>query len=373
MNIFESTFEKHKKLLIEAIATNKDLADDELALKGGKDKNTKKANAAAEKKKRGWEGDEVQQKDAEEKIGKFNPQEFWNNFKEMPVSQFVQTYKNVFTDPKIKAFISSGANDTDDKEAFIVQKGTLPVSQLVPTQNEIGFGNSVDDLCKVTFDEGKQLGDLQKILEGNGVSLGSPNKPDGDFIIVYNNKYIIDGHHRWSKITCGNKNATAACLNFKSTSVSLTPEQVLKAFHLAIASDIGKIPTSSASGKNLIGGNPEEVKQAISLNLSDASNTAAKKFMGVYNQYMEPKGKEKSPEQVGEYIGENSKVITSVTPATDTPRSAMPQTDNSQKFQDALEKGDVNFAADAVSGKIAQKENFISESTFKKFRDLYTK
>lgn len=372
MNTFESTFEKHKKLMLETMAVNKAVADDELALKGGKDKQTKDAKSAAEKKSRGWEDNSAQKKDAEEKIEKFDPKEFWENFKEMPVAQFVAQYKNVFTDPKIKAFISAGGQDNDATEAFSVEKATLPVATLVPSQNEIGFGNSVDDLCKVTYNLEKQLGDLKQILAGDGVSLGSPNKPDGDFIIVYNNKYIIDGHHRWSKITCGNKNATAACLNFKSTKVSLTPEQILKAFHLAIASDIGKIPTSTASGKNMLGGDPNEVAQTVYYNLSDKSNPAAARFLEVYKTDMDPKGTEKTPDKVGLYIGENSKVVTSAKPATDTPRSAMPQTDNSQKFQDALEKGEVNFAADAVSGKILNKEN-IFESTFKKYRDLYTK
>ena len=160
MNLFESTFEKHKKLVIEAIATNKTMSDDELALKGGEDKATQKVNAAGEKKSRGWEDASSEKKDSDEKISKFNPTEFWENFKTMPVSQFVAQYKNIFTDPKIKAFINSGKADGDSDEAFSVEKETLPVKQLVPTQNEIGFGNSVDDLCKKTFNLEKQLEDF---------------------------------------------------------------------------------------------------------------------------------------------------------------------------------------------------------------------
>ena len=373
MNLFESTFEKHKKLVIEAIATNKTMSDDELALKGGEDKATQKVNAAGEKKSRGWEDASSEKKDSDEKISKFNPTEFWENFKTMPVSQFVAQYKNIFTDPKIKAFINSGKADGDSDEAFSVEKETLPVKQLVPTQNEIGFGNSVDDLCKKTFNLEKQLEELKKMLAGNGVSLGSPNKKDGDFIVVYDGKYIIDGHHRWSKITCANKDATAACINFKATSVSLTPEQVLKAFHIAIAADIGKIPTSAASGENLLGGNSDKVAQVISYNLSDSSNPDASKFLEIYKTDMNPKGQEKKPDQVGEYIGENAKIITNAKPATDTPRSAMPQTDNSKNYEDALKNGNVNFAADQSTAQMLKKENNIFESTFNKFKNLYTK
>jgi hypothetical protein len=346
MNIFESTFEKHKKLVLEKIApgVGGDVGDDTI----------------------------------DKEIENFNPTEFWKNFKEMPVSQFVNKYNTVASDPKIKAFISAGAADVDgdDVEGFTVSTVPLRVSSLQPTQNEIGFGNSIDELCKeATYENAlqTQLSELEKMLIGKDVMLSGPGGLAP--IVTYNRTYIIDGHHRWSKTVCANKDAVATCLNFEATGLKLTPEQVLKAFHLAIAAEIGKMPTSNKSGVNLLGGDSGKVAQTIESNLSDPANTAAPKFLEVYKNHMKPAGQEKTPEEVGEYIGENSKVITTMKPATDTPRSGMPQTDSKGAggYKDNLEKGAINFSPDDNSVEKLKEKNNIFESTFNKFKNLYAK
>ena len=78
---------------------------------------------------------------------------------------------------------------------------------------EIGFGNSLNDLIKPMYNEGVQLVELDKMLKGDNVKLKA--KTGEVPMVIFNNKYIIDGHHRWSKIYCANKNATVFCLNFE--------------------------------------------------------------------------------------------------------------------------------------------------------------
>lgn len=338
-NIFESTFEKHKKLVLEAVASAEET-----------DKAKAKAASMAAKK----------EKKTAEEIENFDPTSFWNDFKEMPVSSFVRKYGNVFKDEKLKKFLNMGTNDGDEIEKFSVNKVTLPVSKLQPSQNQIGFGNSLDDLCKETFDPDQQLKELADMLKGVNVSLGSKGNPTGDFIMIYDDKYIIDGHHRWSKIACANKNATAACINFKSTGATLDPEQVLKAFHLAIAADRENMPGSPQKGKNLIGGNKDAVKSHVQQILEPD-------FLEVYKKHDENLN---TPEKIGIHIADNAAaVVIGAKPATNTPRYFMPQTDTSTQVQDKLQSGEINFAPDEKSKQLDE----IFESTFKKFKNLYAK
>jgi hypothetical protein len=357
MNIFESTFEKHKQLVLEKMS-QADLKSAGLV----QDKGTlRKMDKVAQKKS------SVGKDPNAKSIDDFSPNQFWHDFKEMPVSQFITQYGSVFNDPKIKDFLTAGGDDGDKKEMFTVTHGTLPVSSLVPSQNEIGFSNSLDDLCKTTFDINRQLQELKKILKGSAVALAAPGAPDGVPIIVFSKKYIIDGHHRWSKLCCGNKDATADVLNFETVGSSMSVEQVLKAFHLAIASRIGKIPVSSKSGANLIGASTEQVKSHVKKSL-DPKNPDTQKFITIYKTFKNLK----DAEQISNYIANNASIVAGASPATNTPRSGMPQTDEAPGYADALKKGDINFAADSKT-KNAVAENFISESTFNKFKNLYTK
>jgi len=299
--------------------------------------------------------------------------EFWNNFQKMSVKDFVDKYGKKFSDPKFHAFISAGLGDKINDEGFEVTQVSPLVTTLSPTQREIGFGNSLNDLIKATYNESVQLEELDNMLKGKNVKLKA--KTGEVPIVIFNNKYIIDGHHRWSKIYCANKTATVFCLNFECPALKNDPSMALKAFHLAIAKMLKNSPTENKSGKNLFESNRNEVYQYIYEILVLPHNKA---FLDVYKKhsnlinpnlneaeqldlidpettlnsktlkYVDPFAK-----TVSLYISDNAAaLIGNSKPATDTPRSHMPQTDKAPGYEDALEKGEINFLPDKVTEKM---------------------
>ena len=294
---------------------------------------------------------------------------FWNDYKTMGVKSFVNRYGKLFSDPKFHAFISAGLADKIDDESFNVTQVSPLVTTLTPTQMEIGFGNSLNDLIKPMYNEGVQLVELDKMLKGDNVKLKA--KTGEVPMVIFNNKYIIDGHHRWSKIYCANKNATVFCLNFECPSLENDPSMALKAFHLAIAKMLRNSPTEDNSGKNLFNATKVEVFKYVREYLILPSS---KQFLDVYKKYsnlinsnlneaeqlylIDPKTTlnaniDPFVKTVSLYIANNAQaLISNSTPATNTPRSHMPQTDRAPGYEDALEKGEINFLPDKVTEKM---------------------
>lgn len=319
MNLFESTFEKHKKLMLEATEQQSEPAADQ----------------------------------------KFKA-DFWNDFEEMKVSQFVQKYKALMADPKIHAFITAGTQDNDDVENFAVRKASGVVSKLIPCQNEIGFGNSLNDIIGLSKWAGAAE-ELNEILVGNNVLLAAPKGKIP--IITFAGKYIIDGHHRWSKIACANPNATVVCLDFNNKTIGENPEKALKAFHLAIAAELKGMPTEPLRPPNMMKSSVEEVQSYVAKNLTP-------EYLEIYNRYKDQiyRGVDKlQNDNVAQYIARNAKAtIIGATSGTDTPRIDMPQVDKAPSTQKSLETGAINFSADKVTEQLF-------ESTFNKFKNLYAK
>lgn len=294
-------------------------------------------------------------------------EEFWNNFQKMSVKAFVDKYKKNFSDPKFHAFISAGLADKINDENFTVTSVSPLVTALTPTQMEIGFGNSLNDLVTTTYNMSDQLNELDHILNGSNVMLKA--KTGKVPVVIFNNKYIIDGHHRWSKIYCGNKNATVACLNFDCPSLKDDPSMALKAFHLAIAKMLKDTPTEDKSGANLLKSNSDTVYKHVYQYLILPNN---KPFLDVYKEHSElikptinpnlneeeqlnPASVDPFAKTVSLYIAGNAAALISSTlstPATDTPRSHMPQTDRAPGYEDALKNGEINFLPDKVTEKM---------------------
>ena len=131
------------------------------------------------------------------------------------------------------------------KFTFVANKAT-PVSHLHPTQNEIGFPNS---LKKPVTNKFNCMPDL---IKGQSVKLGIP-------IITCNGKLIIDGHHRWSQAACVNPDATMEALDLQiDTGVAgidfADAEDVLKVTQsliMAVALKAGKTSLPSADSESL--------------------------------------------------------------------------------------------------------------------------
>lgn len=117
-----------------------------------------------------------------------------------------------------------------------VQNAATPVSNLHPTQNEIGFPNSLKKPIANKFNC------MPDLIKGQSVKLGIP-------IITCNGKLIIDGHHRWSQAACVNPDATMEALD-------LQIENSMPGIDFADAEDVLKVTQSLImaialkSGKN---------------------------------------------------------------------------------------------------------------------------
>lgn len=131
------------------------------------------------------------------------------------------------------------------KFKFVSNKATN-VAHLRPTQNEIGFPNSLKKPIANKFNC------VPDCIKGQSVKLGIP-------IITCNNRLIIDGHHRWSQVACVNPDATMECLDLQiDTGVSgidfADAEDVLKVTQsliMAVALKAGKTQLPSADSESL--------------------------------------------------------------------------------------------------------------------------
>ena len=113
---------------------------------------------------------------------------------------------------------------------------SISVQKLIPTQNEIDFDKSITHILKNTFPD-----TIDKIYKGDSVEIVSP-------VVVLNDKYILDGHHRWSQVYTGNPEATIKCLVLYA---DIKPLDMLKILQLAIVQELKKIPTSVVKGSNI--------------------------------------------------------------------------------------------------------------------------
>jgi hypothetical protein len=262
------------------------------------------------------EGEESATSNDKEAAAKLN-----TAFKTQDVAGFVNQFKNIASDPKVQAILKAGTTDGNPSDEKITYgKGKVAVKGLLPTQAEIGFDQSIANILT------DQYGSLQSILDGNA-NVGGP-------IVTYNGKYIIDGHHRWSQVYAANPNASMENLDIKG---KLSPTEILKIVHAAIAAKVGGVPSSNPQGINILNGVTEkQVLDAVNSKLSDKAK-----------QIWASKG-QKDNASIAKYIYNNLKtLITKNKPVAGAPgRKDMPQTDQGGAATDKLnllQKGVINF------------------------------
>ena len=267
-------------------------------------------------------------------------------FKTQDVSAFVDQFKAIASDPKVQAILKAGTTDGNPgDEKVTYANGTVAVKNLLPTQAEIGFDQSIANILT------DQYGSLQSILKGQA-DVGGP-------IVTYNGKYVIDGHHRWSQVYAANPNATMANLDIKG---NLKPTDILKIVHAAIAAKVGKVPSSNPQGINILKGITEkQVSDAVDSKLSDK----AKKIWAENGQ--------KDNAAITKLIYNNLKTLISKNkPVAGAPgRKDMPQTDVGGAATDKLgmlQKGVINFK-DPKSTDV-KKENMMEVRRMKKLAGI---
>lgn len=249
-------------------------------------------------------------------------QQLKSAFKSTSVSGFVSKFKQIASDPTVQAVLKAGRSDGKPEDEQIEYSETnLAVKGLLPTQSEIGFDQSIENIIT------DQYGSLASILKGNA-DVGGP-------IVTYNGKYVIDGHHRWSQVFAANPDASMAAIDLKG---NLKPTEILKVVHAAIAADLGQVPSSNPKGINILNGVEEkQVKEKVDAKLTDK----AKKIWADNGQ--------KDNDAIAKHIYDNlQKLISSNKPVPGAPgRKDMPQTDaggsKAPEKLAALVKGAVNF------------------------------
>jgi uncharacterized membrane protein (UPF0127 family) len=162
---------------------------------------------------------------------------------EKPLYSFTQDLDSYLKEPKVKAVLDAGLADgdpNDDKISYT--RGPVDIANLQPTQNVIGFDNSV------------QEGPLENKYDTLHTAFGPDALADvGGPIVTYGSQYIIDGHHRWSATYAVNPDAKLDAINI-TPKPGFGPLDILKAVHTSIALKVDDVPRSQASAINLLQG-----------------------------------------------------------------------------------------------------------------------
>ena len=156
-------------------------------------------------------------------------------------TKFVGWLGNNIKDEKVRKFIASGLEDGGDPsdDAFAFSDTAVAVSKLIPTQNEV----DIDKSLAFPLVKTQGTGFIQNVSSNGPFTLGDP-------IVIFNGKWIIDGHHRWSQLYACNKNASITAVNM--TIEGIDPLKALKAVQMSIGAQTGDIPVQSVEGVNLL-------------------------------------------------------------------------------------------------------------------------
>lgn len=306
-------------------------------------------------------------------------------------------------DKKVRAVLNLGLKDGDmTDEVISVSPVSLPVSNLIPTQSQIGLLDSIGYIAFVIPSK-KQLETIPTYLSGN------PNLGGGR-IITANSKYIIDGHHRWSGVYIINPSSKIDCFNLDMKGFK-DPEKMLATVQLAIAGTFRAIYMKNANSESDIFNYSGDIKELVEKVLTggfglpkgaknyENCSTFIQIMAGVKENDLDLSavGKpddevkqiiksqlEKYP-QVLERLTENAKGILSRKPAEAPMRVAMPQPSDTakrvgelggdlpQELQNKLKTGALNFKDPIfVDVEKALEKNIESSKwikTFEQFRN----
>jgi len=229
-------------------------------------------------------------------------------------------------DPKVQSILNMGKRDAKVKDEVInFQRVNLPVKNLKPTQSQIGLQDSIGFIAFVDPDKAKSS------LSGNA-DFG------GGAILTSDNKYILDGHHRWSQVFMMNPNAQIPAINLN---LGLDGKEALKVVQLAIAADMGHIFMKPANAKtdifndDITGGSGEKLVELLNKIFNGdygvpkgGSSDNVEKFKKILEEAWDTDEK-----GVIEKLAEHAKMIKEYKPADAPPRGFMPQpSDTAQKL-----------------------------------------
>lgn len=178
--------------------------------------------------------------------------------------QYLQLLRKMCQDDNSRKILLWGIQHGIDGNGQNYVEGNVPVSALIPTQNEIGVNDSL------AYPLEKDPSGIPKLFK-NPVIVG-PNP-----IVVYNDGsrwYILDGHHRWSQVYMINPKAEMRAFILKKGFAS-GPIGALKNLQLIIGSGTGDIPSSSKSGINIYTASDDQLKNWIQQRLQNSTGQRA--------------------------------------------------------------------------------------------------
>ena len=249
----------------------------------------------------------------------------------MPYAEFLKKLGEDASDPKFIAAIKAGRQDgvKEDEAMFFKGPTMVEVKTLIPMQNEIDIKESLAFQLKGRENKFWSEEILTKILRGEGVTVKAP-------LVIFNNKYIVDGHHRWSQVYAMNKDSKIEVLNIVPKNTKLSPLGMLKVVQMSIAAAIGKVPIENVKGTNMLRAPADKIKDYVIKEISDETLTLMKNIRKI-----------ESKEAAADYIWSNVEAMQKNNqPIAGAPkRDLMPQTDKDEtgEWEDRLKKGKINF------------------------------
>ena len=250
------------------------------------------------------------------------------------LAQSVSMLKKLASDPDMQGLLSKGAEDGQPKDEVVkISTANISCTKMFPTQAEIGFGNSLDDMVINKY----------KVVD---TCFKSPVTIIGPILCakVGGKIMILDGHHRWSSCFMINRNAKMVC-DILIMPSGKDAEGALKIMQMAIAAKAGKVLTKDFEGQDLMASSTEEVENYVVDNMTD-------EVVGLFNKYT--KGALPDAAAIATEVGMAHKDIVSM--KGKFPRNIMPQADFSGAPQGdvnkALSQGSINFDEPFGEGRI---------------------
>jgi len=239
--------------------------------------------------------------------------------------QYVAHLGKAAGDPRVKAVIAGGRGDGNpEDEAVGVSPGGGPCTQFLPVQNEIDLSKSLG------FPATKDPSNVAKVLAGGPMTAADLG---GSPIVSAVERYIVDGHHRWSQVYMLNPDAVIETMDIKIPD----PEAALRAMQASIAVVQGKVPSQHADpGLNIFNMSDKAMVAWMNQNFSD-------QFVEIYVANSDATDKAGVIEQI---LFNIQLMREQNPPQTDTSRGYMPQTGKAGDIDrelDALEAGHVNW------------------------------
>jgi hypothetical protein len=275
-------------------------------------------------------------------------------FTDDSLSQFVPDLAKVLAieqDPKVQAVLKAGQDDGDPDDDKLPHTVTnLKVGDLIPTQQEIGFNQSIETLLD------DRHGSVPSILGPETAFVGGP-------IVTYDGKYVIDGHHRWSQVLAANPESEIPSYDI-AKKPGMDENDILKAVHGAVAAELGKVPSEDFVGTNILDGvNPNEVETAVD-KITPKGEKSWSEGKPEFGQ-----GEELKQNLTNHLTSNLEKIKATGGKSVGPKRLYMPQTDaddtKSQPKLDALARGDINIAAPfKKESKVIKLKDLLAEGKY---------